>query len=63
MTLEEFNNTGYGGGDKVAYHGNTYPVHRVDFTEALFAIDNYNDPENLSWVRCENVKFISGYNG
>ena len=58
MTKNEFFGGSYGCGDKVCYKGEIYLVHSTDFEEALFAIDICNDPDHLSWVRCENVEFI-----
>jgi len=58
MTKNDFFSSRYGYGDKVCYKGNIYLVYSADFEEALFAIDLCNDPENLSWVRCESVEFI-----
>jgi len=58
MTKAEFLNSSYGGKDKVEYKGLIYDIYQVDFEERLFAINQYNDEDNLSWVRCENVEFI-----
>ena len=58
MNIEDFKKTSFGNGDKVEYNGKIYPVVSVDFIELLFAIDDCDNPDHLSWVRCENADFI-----
>lgn len=57
MTIDEFNNTGFGGGMFAIYRGGKYPISAVAFDEALLALDDVVDGgEYPSWVRCENVE-------
>ncbi len=61
MTRDEFNSATFGAGDKVFYlkDGVTYPVASVDFVEGLFGyLLDENDPDHVSWARCESVNFI-----
>lgn len=63
MTIQEFNNTRFGRGDKVIYQGEEYFLARCDFEEKLFGLlrimPNPNiEPEETSWIRCENGEFI-----
>jgi len=58
MTQEEFNNASFTSGDKAIYQGKECPIVQIDFLEQLFGIDFFDDTENLSWVRCENVEYI-----
>jgi hypothetical protein len=57
MTEEEFNNTKWGANMEMRYKGKIYPIAAVDFEERLIAYpcDNFQE---MSWVRCENVKVI-----
>jgi len=58
MTIEEFNHTGWSGGMTARYHGdgNIYPIASCDFGEQLIGLKGMveNEPEEVSWVRCEN---------
>ena len=55
MTREEFNTTEFTASMKFKHKdGGTYPIVAIDFEEGLFGIDRYDDPEDLSWVRCES---------
>jgi len=58
MTIEEFNNMSWGAGGKVIYDCNECDVISVNFAEALLGIDEFDDIDNLSWVRCENIEII-----
>lgn len=61
MTKQEFNNTSFGNGDTAVYKGKEYPVGAVDFEEQLLGlayVTEGGDPEERTWVRCENVEFI-----
>lgn len=62
MTIEEFNNQGFGAGDKAKYKdGNIYNVASVDFEEQLIGLDieiEGDDEDIITWVRCENVDYI-----
>lgn len=62
MTKKEFNNTSFGKGDTAVYNGKEYPVGSVDFEEQLIGlvmeIEGGDNPEERTWVRCENVEFI-----
>lgn len=57
MTQEEFNNTQFGKGDKVIYHGEEFLLASVDFEEKLlgFKVDG---ADCYSWARCENVTYV-----
>ncbi len=60
MTIDEFNNTRFGAGDKVIYDGKEYPITSVDFEEMLIGLNMESD--NLidcEWKRCENCILIS----
>ena len=54
MTREEFNNHSFGASDKFTYEGSLYDIVGVHFTEALVGIDMFDDPDDLTWVRCES---------
>jgi len=62
MTLEEFNNHSFGANMFVMYKGDKFYVISVSFEEALFGIvsdkSDY-DPDEWSWVRCENITILS----
>ena len=58
MSIEEFKKTGFTSNMKIRYRGNDYDLIQVDFTEYLFGIDFYGDPDDTKWVRCENTKLI-----
>ncbi len=59
MTREEFDRTIFSSGMKCKHKdGGTYPVVSLDFEEALLGIDRYDDPNDLSWVRCESVEIV-----
>lgn len=56
MTIDEFNDTGFGSGMFAIYKGGKYPISAVDFDEALVALEGVVEGAHLSWVRCENVE-------
>ncbi len=56
MTVEEFDKTRFGAGDKARYKGENYLIGSVDFEERLIAL--YENNEEYTWVRCENIEFI-----
>lgn len=62
MTLEEFNNHRFGVNMYVMYQGKGMYVISVAFEEALLALvpdkSDYN-PEEWTWVGCENITIIS----
>lgn len=62
MTLDQFDSTRFGAGDKAKYRdGNVYDIATVDFEERLIGLLMHisgGDPEDVSWVRCENVEHI-----
>ena len=63
MTIEEFNNSGFGTGDRALYHGEIYLISALDFEEKLVGLLLHisgGDPEEISWVRCENITHLSG---
>ncbi len=64
MTIDDFNNTSFGAGDRAYYSkdGNTYPIATVDFQEQLIGLImriSGGDPDDVTWVRCESVVHIS----
>ncbi len=64
MTIEQFNKTRFGAGDRAIYlkDGNTYDVAMVDFQEQLIGLQmniSGGDPDDVTWVRCENVEYLS----
>jgi len=59
MTREEFNNQSIGAGDKFKYKDDIRDIISINFSEGLFAIDEFDDIENPTWVRCESGEFIS----
>jgi len=60
MTIQEFDNTGWTCGMNAEYHGKTYKVASCDFDEKIIGLLGVilNAPEEISWVRCENVTLI-----
>jgi len=65
MTIDQFNKSRFGTGDKAKYtDGKTYVVAQVDFEEQLLGllmeIDGGEEGE-VSWVRCENVNYIPAH--
>ena len=61
MTIEEFNQTGWTAGMTARYtDGETYPIASCDFGEKLVGLKGIvqNAPDEVSWVRCENVTLI-----
>ncbi len=62
MTIEQFDKTGFAKGDLAIYKGDEYQIKQVDFEERLFGLMipiEGADDENITWVRCENVIYIS----
>lgn len=67
MEISEFNNTRFGAGDSVLYKNEIWPIVAVDFEESLFAIPNERGitvevSDQMTWVRCENCKYIQKLN-
>ena len=58
MNIEEFNLTALVGHQRLEYDCKEYDIYSADFKEKLFAINYYNDKDELRWLRCENVKLI-----
>lgn len=61
MTIDQFNKTSFGSGDKVIYDGKEYGIIIVDFIEALIGIDEKilgADEDDISWKRCENCELV-----
>ena len=57
MTQQEFDNTGWHGGMRCIYQGNSHDIGSCDFKERLVGIVvGFSD--DLSWIRCENIKLI-----
>ena len=60
MTIEEFNAQRFGAGDRAIYNGKIYDVASCDFEEQLIGLVGVVEgSEEISWVRCENVEYIS----
>lgn len=63
MTIDEFNRTGWTGGMIARYHGDSqlYPIATCDFGEQLVGLKGVvqNEPEEVSWVRCENITLVA----
>lgn len=62
MTTEEFDKQAFGAGDKAKYKGDIYDITTVDFGERLIGLlmnISGAEPYDVSWVRCENVEYIS----
>ena len=58
MTIEQFNATGWTAGMKARYtDGEIYAIASCDFGEHLVGLKGVvqNEPDEVSWVRCENV--------
>ena len=57
MTVNEFSLTRWTAGMTARYDGEIYPIVSCDFDEQLIALKGVvqNDPDAISWVRCENV--------
>ncbi len=65
MTINEFNSASFGNGDRAIYDGETYPIVSIDFKEALVGLlmeIQGGDPEDVTWVRCENITHLSPVN-
>ncbi len=62
MTAEEFDKQSFGAKDKARYKdGNVYNVATVDFEEQLIGLlmnVSGGEPDDVSWVRCENVEYM-----
>ncbi len=61
MTIEEFNNTRFGGSMYADYKGDRYQIASVDFEESLvglFMDISGGDEGDISWVRCENCTLV-----
>ena len=64
MTEAEFDKQVFGAGDKARYtDGQIYDVATVDFQERLIGllmhISGAESEDEVSWVRCENVEYMS----
>jgi len=62
MTIDQFNTASFGAGDRAIYDGQTYPIASVDFKESLIGLImkiEGGDPDEVTWVRCENVTYLS----
>jgi hypothetical protein len=61
MTVEEFNKTKFGKGDKAVYKNETYSIAALDFEEKLIGLHDVclgADEDDITWVRCENIVFV-----
>jgi|GEM_PF-4985565 len=60
LSVADFNNTRFGGKMQAVYRGTglTHAVASCDFDECLVGLKGVisNEPETVSWVRCENIK-------
>jgi hypothetical protein len=54
MTREDFNKHSFSADTVFKYKGIIYDVVSLHFIEGLLGLDIYNDPNNLTWVRCES---------
>lgn len=67
MTEAEFDKQSFGAGDKARYtDGQVYDVAQVDFQERLIGLLMHisgGEPDDISWVRCENVEYLSAVAG
>ena len=54
MTREEFKKTRFNCDTRFSYNGSIYPVIGINFVEGLLGLNMYEDPSDLSWVRCES---------
>jgi len=65
MTIDQFNNATFGNRDRAIYDGETYQIRSVDFKEALVGLlmeISGGDPDEITWVRCENITHIPPIN-
>lgn len=62
MTIEEFNSTPWKPGMFATYEGRSHAIASVDFGEQLIGLLGVvqNEPELISWVRCENATLEHG---
>lgn len=61
MTIQEFNQTEFTANMNAIYKNAEYQIASVDFEEkliGLFLKIEGGDPEEISWVRCENVELV-----
>lgn len=60
MSIDEFNETGWGFHMKAVYHGSVHLVASCDFEEKLVGLVGIvgNAPEKIVMVRCENVRLL-----
>ena len=61
MTIQEFNETRFGKGDKAIYKDENYAIATLDFEEKLIGLHGVClgvDDDDVTWVRCENIEFI-----
>ena len=61
MTKTELRYHVFKAGDKAKYKGKIYKIASVDFQEYLLGLRmniSGDDPNDIIWVRCENVYFI-----
>jgi hypothetical protein len=63
MTIDEFNETSFGAGDRAKYtDGRVYAIASVDFQEKLIGLIMHisgGNPNEITWVRCENIEHFS----
>lgn len=63
MSIQEFNQQRWTAKMKARYHadGMVYPIASCDFGEQLVGLLGVvqNEPDEISWVRCENITLVS----
>ena len=59
MTLEQFKSQGWTQNMRCEYGGAVYTIASVDFDESLVGLKNPLDENEITWVRCENVKLLA----
>ena len=58
---KKFNDTRFSGSDRIKFEGETYSIQSVDFEHGLYGIVGRTiGSEDVEWLRCEDVEFISG---
>ena len=57
MTREEFEKTEFRKGDKAIYHNLKCNIVEIEFVEGLLGIRAVGEFGEVSWCRCESVKY------
>ncbi len=56
MTIEEFDKTKFDAGMSFMIKGRMHDIASVNFDQKLIGVENYSDPEEIDWYRCENIE-------